>query len=294
MAAIVGAAGLAPTLAAVRRGAEVALANKECLVTAGQLFLREVARAGATLLPVDSEHNAIFQVLDSTDYRTIDKIILTASGGPFREWSSEQMRQATPAQAIAHPKWDMGPKISVDSATLMNKGLELIEANYLFPVGPDRLEVVIHPQSIIHSLVAYADGSVLAQLGTPDMRTPIAYTLSWPSRMATPTPRLNLAEIGSLTFEHPDFARFPALGLAMEALQTGGAAPTILNAANEVAVAAFLEGRIGFLDIPASVAATLERAGVQGSVGRAPADLEEVAEIDLWSRKVAEELVSSR
>lgn len=257
MAAIVGAAGLEPTLAAVRRGATVALANKESLVCAGALMMREAALHGATILPVDSEHNAIFQVFNFEAPESVDRVILTASGGPFRTLSLGEMREVTPAQAIAHPVWSMGAKISVDSATLMNKGLELIEASFLFPVPEQRLEVLIHPQSVIHSLVSYLDGSVLAQLGTPDMRTPIGVALAWPRRMATPAARLDLAAIAKLTFEVPDFARFPALNLARQALQTGGAAPTILNAANEVAVDAFLKGRIGFLDITRIVEQTL-------------------------------------
>lgn len=288
MAGIVGVAGLAPTLSAVRRGACVALANKECLVSAGPLFLAEVGKSGSTLLPVDSEHNAIFQVLETEHLETVDKIVLTASGGPFRTWSMAEMEAATPAQAVAHPKWDMGAKISVDSATLMNKGLELIEAHYLFPVGEDRLDVVIHPESIIHSMVAYVDGSVLAQLGSPDMRTPISYALAWPERMATPSPRLNLAQIGCLTFEEPDLERFPALKLARNALQAGGAAPTVLNAANEVAVAAFLAGEIGFLDIARLVEDVQEHVG--GDYG-VPAALEAVYEIDRNSRILAREWV---
>lgn len=288
MAGIVGAAGLAPTLAAVRRGASVALANKECLVSAGPLFMAEVARSGATLLPVDSEHNAIFQVLDTAKLGSVDKIILTASGGPFRTWSRAEMETATPEQAVAHPKWDMGAKISVDSATLMNKGLELIEAHYLFPVGEERLDIVIHPESIVHSMVAYVDGSVLAQLGAPDMRTPISYALAWPQRMATPCARLDLAEIGKLTFEAPDPTRFPALRLARAALKAGGAVPTILNAANEVAVAAFLDRRIGFLDIAATVESVLS---VMLSQGGAPTDLDQIYEIDGLARIRAEEVV---
>ena len=260
MAAIVGAAGLAPTLAAVRRGAIVALANKECLVSAGPLMLNEVASSGATMLPVDSEHNAIFQVFDFDSPESIERIILTASGGPFRTHSRDDMESVTPAQAVAHPNWDMGAKISVDSATMMNKGLELIEAHYLFGLSADRIDILIHPQSIVHSMVAYVDGSVLAQLGTPDMRTPISYTLAWPSRMAAPSARLDLAQIGNLSFETPDIQRFPAISLARQALKSGGSAPTVLNAANEVAVLGFLEGKIGFLDIPRIVGATLERA----------------------------------
>ncbi|HEV2301625.1 MAG TPA: 1-deoxy-D-xylulose-5-phosphate reductoisomerase, partial [Stellaceae bacterium] len=231
MAAIVGAAGLEPTLAAIRRGAIVALANKEVLVCAGALVMQEVARCGATLLPVDSEHNAIWQCFDFAQREAIDKIILTASGGPFRERPLEAMREVTPQQAVAHPNWNMGAKISVDSATMMNKGLELIEAHHLFGLSADRIEIVVHPQSIVHSLVAYRDGSVLAQLGPPDMRTPIAYTLAWPARIATPTARLDLAAIGRLTFEPPDERRFPALRIAREALDRGGGSPTVLNAA---------------------------------------------------------------
>ncbi len=288
MAGIVGTAGLEPTLAAVRRGAAVALANKECLVSAGPLFLAEVARSGATLLPVDSEHNAIFQVLDADRLHTVDRIILTASGGPFRTTSLEDMARATPAQAVAHPRWNMGAKISVDSATLMNKGLELIEAHYLFPVGEERLDIVIHPESIVHSMVAYVDGSVLAQLGSPDMRTPISYALAWPERMATPCARLNLAEIGALTFSEPDPVRFPALRLARDALRAGGAMPTILNAANEIAVAAFLGGHIGFLEIVEIVEKVLGQSHGQEA---APADLDEIYEIDRIARIRAEELV---
>jgi 1-deoxy-D-xylulose-5-phosphate reductoisomerase len=286
MAAIVGAAGLEPTLAAVRRGATVALANKESLVCAGPLVMREAALHGATILPVDSEHNAIFQVFDFDAADNVDRVILTASGGPFRTLSLGEMREVTPAQAIAHPVWSMGAKISVDSATLMNKGLELIEASFLFPVPESRIEVLIHPQSVIHSLVSYVDGSVLAQLGTPDMRTPIAVTLAWPGRMATPATRLDLAAIARLTFEVPDSARFPALTLARQALQSGGSAPTILNAANEVAVDAFLNGRIGFLDITRIVEQTLTR------VASGPLDdLAAVREADGAARRYAEHLI---
>ena len=257
VAAIVGAAGLPPTLAAVERGATIAIANKETLVCAGDLVRAAAARSGARLLPVDSEHNAIFQVFDHDHPERVSRIIVTASGGPFRRATTAEMRDVTPAQACAHPVWSMGAKISVDSATLMNKGLELIEAHHLFPVMPDQLEVIVHPQSVVHSFVEYIDGSMLAQLGTPDMRTPIAYCLAWPDRMATPSARLDLAQVASLTFEAPDFDRFPALGLAIGALRAGGSAPTILNAANEVAVAGFLAGKVGFLDIAAIVADTL-------------------------------------
>jgi 1-deoxy-D-xylulose-5-phosphate reductoisomerase len=257
MAGIVGAAGLAPTLAAIRRGVIVAFANKEVLVCAGALVMDEVARHSATLLPVDSEHNAIWQCFDRTRTETIERIILTASGGPFRERSLEQMRSVTPAEAVAHPNWNMGAKISVDSATMMNKGLELIEAHHLFRLPADRVDIVVHAQSIVHGAVVYRDGSVLAQLGSPDMRTPIAYALAWPDRIAAPIKRLDLTAVGKLTFEPPDEERFPALRVAREALAQGGGAPTVLNAANETAVHAFLEGSIGFLDIVATVEDTL-------------------------------------
>lgn len=258
MASIVGAAGLAPTLAAVRRGAVIGLANKECLVCAGALMTAEVTACGATLLPVDSEHSAIFQVLDATQPDAVEKIVLTASGGPFRNRTQAEMAGMTPEQAVAHPNWSMGAKISVDSATMMNKGLELIEAHHLFAMPEERIDIVVHPQSVIHSMVSYVDGSVLAQLGSPDMRTPIAYALGWPKRIHAPAPRLDLAAIGQLTFEAPDAQRFPALRLARHALQSGGSAPTVLNAANEVAVQAFLSRRIGFLDIARVVEQTLD------------------------------------
>jgi 1-deoxy-D-xylulose-5-phosphate reductoisomerase len=249
MAAIVGAAGLAPTLAAIRSGGIIAFANKECLVCAGPLMMREVAKSGATLLPVDSEHNAIFQVFDFDRRDAIEELVLTASGGPFLRLSLDAMREVTPAEATNHPNWDMGDKISIDSATMMNKGLEIIEAQHLFGLGEDRISVLVHPQSVVHSLVRYVDGSVLAQLGQPDMRTPIAYTLAWPERMSAPVEPLNLATLSTLTFEEPDPQRFPALRLAREALRAGGTMPTALNAANEEAVAGFLKKRIGFLDI---------------------------------------------
>ena len=258
MAAIVGAAGLAPTLAATRRGVTIALANKETLVCGGDLMMAEVARHKATLLPVDSEHSAIFQVFDFDQKDKIDKIILTASGGPFRRFSLEEMRAVTPEQAIAHPNWSMGAKISVDSASMFNKGLELIEAYHLFGIPESRIDIVVHPQSVIHSAVAYVDGSVLAQMGSPDMRTPIAYALGWPKRISAPVPKLDLAAVGQFTFETPDPVRFPALRLARLALQTGGSAPTVLNAANEIAVQAFLDRGIGFLDIAQVVEQTLE------------------------------------
>jgi len=287
MAAIVGAAGLEPTLAAVRRGAIVALANKECLVSAGDVMMAEVRGNGATLLPVDSEHSAIFQVFEFDRADKVDRIILTASGGPFLGMELADMAGVTPEQAVAHPNWDMGAKISVDSATMMNKGLELIEAYHLFPVPEERIEILVHPQSIIHSMVAYVDGSVLAQMGTPDMRTPIAFALGWPGRMAAPATRLALEEIGDLTFEAPDPARFPALRVARDALQTGGGAPTILNAANEVAVQSFLSGRIGFLDIVRIVEHTLETAP-NGKLE----NLDDVGEADAAARRIARSLIS--
>jgi len=283
MAAIVGAAGLKPSLEAVKRGATVALANKECLVSAGSLFMDAVAKHGATLLPVDSEHNAIFQCFEDDQRERICRIILTASGGPFRTWSRDQMADVTPAQAVAHPNWSMGAKISVDSATMMNKGLEVIEAHHLFQLPSERIDIVVHAQSVIHSMVEYEDGSVLAQLGTPDMRTPIAYALGWPNRLHTPS-RLNFAQLRTLTFEEPDIERFPAISLARRALQSGGAAPTILNAANEIAVARFLAGEIGFLDIAAIVEHTLDRVPAQ-DLGT----LDDVIAIDAEARRVASE-----
>jgi 1-deoxy-D-xylulose-5-phosphate reductoisomerase len=257
MAAIVGCAGLPPTMAAIEAGKTVALANKEALVSAGEIMMAAVKRSGATLLPVDSEHNAIFQCLAGGTVDQVRKITLTASGGPFRTYTLDQMRTVTPAQAVAHPNWDMGAKISVDSATMMNKGLELIEAHHLFPVGLDKIDVLVHPQSVIHSMVEFVDRSTLAQLGSPDMRIPIASALAWPKRIDTNCLPLDLAKIGSLSFEAPDFERFPALRLARSAIQLGGAAPAVLNAANEIAVAAFLSGRIGFLEIASVVEAVL-------------------------------------
>ena len=287
MSAIVGAAGLGPTLAAVRRGAVIGLANKETLVCAGALMMAEIERCGATLLPVDSEHNAIFQVLDSDRLETVARIILTASGGPFRTHSREAMAAVTPDQAVAHPNWDMGAKISVDSATMMNKGLELIEAHHLFGLPEERIEILIHPQSVVHSLVAYIDGSVLAQLGNPDMRTPIAYTLAWPNRMAAPVRPLDLSEIGHLTFEAPDPERFPSLRLARHALRVGGGTPTILNAANEVAVQGFLQGRLGFLEIARVVEQTLD-----ALPGTTLGSLDDVYRIDRMARDVAARLTA--
>ncbi len=287
MAAIVGAAGLAPTLAAVRRGAIVAFANKETLVCAGSLMVAEIERHGATLLPVDSEHSAIFQVIEQDRLEAVDRIILTASGGPFRQLDRAAMERVTPKQAVAHPTWDMGAKISVDSATMMNKGLEIIEAHHLFRLPETRIEVLVHPQSVIHSMVSYVDGSVLAQLGNPDMRTPIAYALAWPNRMPAPVEPLDLTRIGTLTFEPPDPDRFVALRLARQALQRGGTAPTILNAANEVAVANFLAGRIGFLGITDVVESTLS-----ALAPRALTSLHEVMEVDREARITADSVIA--
>lgn len=280
MAAIVGAAGLAPTLAATSRGATIALANKESLVCAGDLVTRTALEAGATLVPVDSEHSAIFQVWEGPE--RVEKVTLTASGGPFREMSRAAMASVTPAQAVAHPTWPMGAKISVDCATMMNKGLELIEAMHLFSIEAERLDVIIHPQSIIHSLVHYVDGSVLAQLGAPDMRTPIAYALAWPDRMEVSTPRLDLAKLKTLTFDAPDEERFPNLRLAREAAKAGGGHTAILNAANEVAVAAFLRGEIGFLQIGDINARVMEATNGPplASIAKSPSSLDEVRVID--------------
>jgi 1-deoxy-D-xylulose-5-phosphate reductoisomerase len=289
MAAIVGAAGLEPTLAAVRRGAMVGLANKETLVCAGEFMMHEVARSGAVMLPVDSEHSAIFQVFDYDEIDAIEKIILTASGGPFRTKSIAEMAAATPAQAVAHPNWSMGAKISVDSATMMNKGLELIEAHHLFHLPESQIEILVHPQSVIHSMVAYQDGSVLAQLGTPDMRTPIAYALGWPKRITAPSARLDFAKASQLTFEAPDSQRFPALRLAREALKAGGRAATILNAANEVAVADFLGGGIGFMEIAATVETVLGRVA-----NRPLVDIDDVLETDAEARTAACEAIAQR
>ncbi|MGE0628520.1 MAG: 1-deoxy-D-xylulose-5-phosphate reductoisomerase [Hyphomicrobiaceae bacterium] len=293
VAGIVGAAGLRPTFAAVAQGTRVALANKECLVTAGHVFMRAVETAGAELIPVDSEHSGAFQAIAGADVRTIEKITLTASGGPFRDWPQQRLAAATVEEALRHPNWSMGPKITIDSATLMNKGLELIEAFHLFGVEPRQLDVVVHPQSIVHCLVSYRDGSVLAQLGSPDMRTPIAYSLSFPARMPVPTQRLDLVSIGALTFEAPDAERFPALGLARAAMQRGGAAPAVLNAANEVAVQAFLSGRIGFLDITGCVATCLDVA--EGKLLAAdPASLEQVIELDCTARELARQVIDQQ
>ncbi len=293
MSAIVGFAGLAPTLAAARSGAVVALANKESLICAGPALLRTAKLAGGAVIPVDSEHSAIFQVFSPSNAQHIARLILTASGGPFRGWTREQMARATREQALAHPNWSMGAKISIDSATMMNKGLEVIEAAYLFAMPPERIEVLIHPQSIVHSLVEYADGSTLAQLGPPDMKSPIACAFAWPDRLPWPAQRLNLARSGPLTFEEPDMERFPALRIAKAALATGGVAPAAMNAADEVAVAAFLAGRIGFLDIAETVEATLERLDRQNLLWRSDSDPVEAARTtDATARRVADEVVS--
>ena len=280
MAAIVGSAGLVPTMNAIEAGKTVALANKEALVTAGALMTDAAERSGAILLPVDSEHNAIFQCLAGSRSEDVSRLILTASGGPFRDWPIERMRIATAAQAVAHPRWSMGAKISVDSATLMNKGLELIEAHHLFGLSSRQIDIVVHPQSIVHSLVEFVDGSMLAQLGSADMRIPIAYTLAWPERMETPSERLSLAEIGTLQFETPDPERFPALRLTRQALERGGGEAVVLNAANEVAVEAFLAGGIGFCDI-----VRLVEDAVQGSQFTAPGSIGEVVALDEETRE---------
>ncbi|MGC2135530.1 MAG: 1-deoxy-D-xylulose-5-phosphate reductoisomerase, partial [Xanthobacteraceae bacterium] len=272
------------------RGATVALANKECLVCAGALFMRRAAESGATVLPVDSEHNAIFQALSAGRREDLRRIVLTASGGPFRTWPLEAIRKVTVEQALKHPTWSMGPKITIDSATLMNKGLELIEAQHLFALEPDQLDVVVHPQSIVHGLVEFRDGSVIAQLGSPDMRIPISHCLAWPVRMATPAPRLDLARVATLSFEEPDVARFPALAIARRALAAGGAAPTILNAANEVAVREFVDRRLGFCEIAALVEATLELSERRGEMAE-PQSVEEALAIDHNARRMAAELL---
>lgn len=289
MCAITGTAGLEPTLAAVRQGSTIAFACKESLVSAGDVFLREVEAAGATLLPVDSEHNAILQAMADGNTKAVDKIVLTASGGPFRNHSLEEMRSITREAALRHPVWSMGAKISIDSATMFNKGLEVIEAARLFSLSSEKIEVLVHPQSVIHGMVCYADGSVLAQLGSPDMRIPIAHALAWPERLATQAPRLDLAQVAKLEFHEPDEIRFPALRLAREALAAGAGAPAVLNAANEVAVAAFLDRKIGFLDIAGIVETVMQKLG-------APAvpDLDAVLAIDEAARAAALALATSQ
>lgn len=283
LAAILGAAGLKPSLAAARAGGVLALANKECLVAAGGAFLKAVAQGGGALVPVDSEHSALFQIFEEDQLKAVDRLIVTASGGPFREWSRERMASATPEQAAAHPNWSMGLNISVDSASMFNKALEVIEAARLFPVRPDQIEVVVHPQSVVHAMVGYVDGSVLAHMGAPDMRTPIAYALGWPERIPAPTPRLDFAQLSRLDFAPPDETRFPALRLAREVLAAGGLAPCALNGAKEAALKAFLERRIGFLDMAAAVEATLEALAPGGE----DYDLEGVFAMDARARRFA-------
>jgi 1-deoxy-D-xylulose-5-phosphate reductoisomerase len=291
MAAISGAAGLRPTWAAIERGGTtVALANKECLVCAGGLFMRRAAERGVTVLPVDSEHNAIFQALVAGPRESVKRVILTASGGPFRTWSQDAIHRARPEQALQHPNWSMGPKVTIDSATLMNKGLELIEAHHLFALPSKQIDVLVHPQSIVHGLVEFSDGSVVAQLGAPDMRIPIAHCLAWPERIDGPAPRLDLARMRELTFEEADLHRFPALGLARRAMEAGGGAPTVLNAADEIAVAEFIAGKISFPAIPALVEATLEAAAGQGLLAE-PDSLDDALMIDRDARQLARALL---
>jgi 1-deoxy-D-xylulose-5-phosphate reductoisomerase len=292
IAAIVGAAGLAPTFAAVNAGSRIALANKECLVSAGALFMRAAGRAGVAILPVDSEHNAIFQILDGRNSSTVERIVVTASGGPFRTWTREQMARVTPAEALRHPNWTMGPKVTIDSATLMNKGLELIEAHYLFDQPGEKLGVLIHPQSIVHGLVSFTDGYMIAALSPPDMRTPIAHCLAWPERSPGAGRRLDLASIASLEFSEPDLDQFPALRLARAALDHSGAATNILSAANEIAVTAFLAGRIGFLEIARIVDETLQRAESALTV-RSPETIDDAIALDSEGRRIAMDLVAA-
>ena len=288
LSAIVGAAGLVPTLAAIEAGKDVALANKETLVTAGALVMAAVARKGVRLYPVDSEHSALFQSLEGHRSRDVRRLILTASGGPFRTWSLAQMQNVTPADALAHPNWSMGRKISIDSATMMNKGLEVIEAHWLFAVPVERINVQIHPQSIVHSMVEYCDGAVIAQLGVPDMKTPIAYALSYPERIPLRLPPLDLCSIGSLTFEEPDLQRFPCLKLAYAAIAAGGIAPAVLNAANEIAVEAFLAGRISFLAIPVLIEQVLDR-----HLPQTPVHLDDLLHADRFARTEARRLIAA-
>jgi 1-deoxy-D-xylulose-5-phosphate reductoisomerase len=289
MAAIIGMAGLHPTLAAIRRGGALAFANKEVLVSAGDVMMDAVATSGTVLLPVDSEHNAIFQCLEPENRSAVERIILTASGGPFRKASREEMAAVTPEAALRHPVWSMGAKITIDSATMMNKGLEVIEAARLFGLAGEAVEVLVHPQSVIHGIVCYRDGSMLAQLGAPDMRIPIAHALGWPERLATTAKRLDLAALAGLNFEPPDELRFPALRLARQALAAGGGTPAVLNAANEVAVAAFLDRRIGFLDIVGTVEAVLDRLGA-----RRADDLDSIIAVDAEARDAARVSLGAR
>lgn len=290
VAAITGAAGLAPTIAGFSAGRRIALANKECLITAGKLFMRTAQEKSATVLPVDSEHNAVFQALSCGKHAAVAKVTLTASGGPFRTMAREQLASVTPEQAVRHPNWSMGAKISIDSATLMNKGLEVIEAHYLFALAPSQLDVLIHPQSVVHALVEFHDGSVIAQMAHPDMRIPIGFCLAWPERLAWSAPRLDLARLGTLHFQAPDLARFPALRLAREALDAGGSAPNVLNAANEAAIDAFRERRLSFPGIPGLVEAVLERAGKDG-LFREPGSVNDALAIDHIARSFAADLL---
>lgn len=290
LGAMSGAVGLKPTLAALKRGATVAIANKECLVCAGGVFMRTAAKSGATVLPVDSEHNAIFQALGSGRREDVKLVILTASGGPFRTWTKDQMRTATLEQALKHPNWSMGPKNTIDSATMMNKGLELIEAQHIFGLKPHELDVLVHPQSIVHGLVEYRDGSVVAQLGSPDMRIPIAHCLAWPERIDGPAERLNLARIGNLTFEAPDTGRFPALAIARRVLEAGGATPTVFNAANEIAVASFVERRLSFAGIAALVEATIDAAERRNATNE-PETIEDALAVDHIARSLTQDLL---
>ena len=289
MAAIVGTNGLKPTLAAIDAGTPIGLANKECLVSAGDLFMAKAKAAGVPVIPVDSEHSAIFQCIEQHNFDEIDQITLTASGGPFRTYSAEQMATVTLEQALNHPNWSMGAKVTIDSSTLMNKGLELIEAYHLFPVGLDKLKTIVHPQSIVHSYVSYIDGSVLAQLGVPSMKTPIAHALVWPDRIKAPVERLDLAKVATLTFEDVDPVRFPCIKLARTALETGGSAPTILNAANEIAVAEFLSQRIDYISIPILIEQTLEQAGTAGML-KPVNNIDDVWEVDSYARETAKNL----
>ncbi len=286
VSAIVGAAGLRATAAAIQSGSDIALANKECLICAGSAFMALARKHGVRVLPVDSEHNALYQLLDRREAADIRTYTLTASGGPFRTWPAEKIAQATPKQAVAHPTWSMGAKISVDSATLMNKGLELIEAHHLFGIDPADLDVVVHPQSVVHALITFRDGSIHAELGPADMRRPIGYCLHWPDRVGEPVSTLDLAAVGQLTFEAPDLARFPALALAMGALKQGGGAPTVLNAANEIAVEAFLAGRVAFTAIPQIVEITLTAADSEGLLA-VPSTIDEALELDTVARRLA-------
>ena len=290
MAAISGAIGLKPTMAAVERGATVALANKECLVCAGSLFMRRAATTGATVLPVDSEHNAVFQALGAGPREDVKRVILTASGGPFRTWTLDQIKAATPEQALRHPNWSMGQRITVDSASMMNKALELIEAQHLFALKPEEIDILVHPQSVVHGLVEFRDGSVVAQLGSPDMRIPIAHCLAWPQRIETPATRLDLARVRELTFEAPDPLRFPAVALVRRVMELGGAAPTVMNAADEVAVGEFIAGRIAFPTIVSLVEAALDAASARGLMAE-PSSIDAAVAVDHIARELTRDLL---